>query len=297
MPIASRPYEKPTRIFHPAIAETTSAVSSPGSQTLVSGGGVLAAAVGSTSDEKSAESTLVAAQDIWGLGNLSPLDHLFGSTAIMKLVPKLSLGFIGRHLGRRMHRYAEDTGIWIDAFETELALSRLHRKKSSNIRLNKWNKDATLLKKNRYAALVVVEPSQVCPSLEVVYGQCTSGLKLEGRILVADLMRSGMHRSIRGPAGGDLHSFDEHKNALASVGLTIEEEHDLTDNLMAAIRSGFCETLKMLRQLSMPDRRERQVAYCDQLEVWGTLYALAQKRVIHAAGFLATKQSSSAVKK
>ena len=60
--------------------------------------GVSAAAA--EADETPAESALVVAQALWGLGNLSPLDHLFGSTALISVSAKANLGFIGHHLGR-----------------------------------------------------------------------------------------------------------------------------------------------------------------------------------------------------
>lgn len=249
-------------------------------------------------DKSNSESAFTLAQDLWGAGNLSPLDHLFGSTAIMKLVPKGGISFIGYHLGRRLHRYSEDTAIWIDAFEAEPSVSRFHLKKNSKIKLGKWAGGADLLKKNRYPNAVAIQASSVCPSLETVYRQCAQGLKSTGRLFAADLMftDSGggtpQGESIVGPGGQKLLSPAQHKNALAAAGFKIEAEYDLTDGLIAAVRSGFRDSIKLvgeLKALEEPQKGERITAFCAQLDTWGRLYTLAQKRLIIAKGFLAAR--------
>jgi len=277
-----------------------SASGSTRSQALPPDGDAAAAGTALTSDENPSDSALIVAQDIWGAGNLTPLDHLFCSTAIMNLVPKLSMGFIGRHLGRRLHRYSEDTGIWIDAFETDLVLSRLHKKKDSTIRLKEWNDNAALFKKSRYSTFIVVQASEICASLNTVYGQSANGLKADGRLFVADLMWSGVDShgatrpgSVKGPGGQYLRTFDEHKGALAAAGLTIEGKYDLSDGLMSAVRNGFLQSLKTLselRALNEPERSQRRFAFNAQLETWATLYILAQQRAISATAFLALKR-------
>ena len=50
------------------------------------------------------EGALAIAQNLWSQGNLSPLDTLFGSSAIVNLIPTKGFGFIGHHLA--------DGGIW-----------------------------------------------------------------------------------------------------------------------------------------------------------------------------------------
>jgi hypothetical protein len=287
-------------------AQAPSARGPAPSRSAPSGGNAGVAAPTFILDEKPSDSALLVAQDIWGLGNLSPLDYLFASTAIMNLVPKLNMGFVGCHLGRKFHRYAEDTGIWIDAFETDLTLSRLHKKKNSTIRLNEWRSDPALLKKDRYPSFVVVQAGAVCASLESVYGPAANGLKMTGKLFAADLMRvgsdghaEGQKSPVNGPGGQSLHTFDEHKNALESVGLAIEGKYELGDSFMGAIRSGLRQSLKSLSELQSlgePCQSQRRSAFCVQLQMWVTLYKLAQKREISAIGLLATKRRLPAAK-
>ncbi|MFZ1991022.1 MAG: hypothetical protein WAW96_14775, partial [Alphaproteobacteria bacterium] len=63
---------------------------------------------------------LTICQDLWGHGNLSPLDDPFESRALVAVTPnkKSKLAFVGRHLGRRLHRFSKESGVWIDAFES-----------------------------------------------------------------------------------------------------------------------------------------------------------------------------------
>ena len=259
------------------------------------------AAAPSIVEEKPADSVLIAAQSLWGIGNLSPLDHLFASTAIVNLVPAMTMGFAGYHLGRRLHRYAEDTDIWIDAFEAEAAVSRMHLKKKTTIKLYDWNKDIARLKKNRYPTFMALQIGMLSPSLQSVYGPAADSLKNDGKLFAADLMWT----SAQAPKPNDgklavyksVHSIDEHKRAMAAAGMTIERTWDLTDGLLAAIRSGLLgslATLTDLRELSEPRKSQRKAAFCSQLETWVSYYVMAQRKEIAALAFLAIKQTGPA---
>jgi hypothetical protein len=237
---------------------------------------------------------LVTAQDFWGVGNLSPLDAIVGATAIAKLVPKkkLIMGFIGCHLGQRLHRYSEDMDISIDAYETEPAISRFHWKKSSKVRLKIWSSVDGLLKKNRYSSMIAAQASDICPSVGSVYWQCAEGLKSGGKCFAADLMLAPAGGELATPFNANMRSVQEHKDALGAAGFQILEETDLTGALLAGVLSGFRESLTALSELQTldaPEKTRRCAAYGQQIETWGMLYALAQKQAVRFIGLLAVK--------
>jgi hypothetical protein len=255
-------------------------------------------------DETPEESALVAAQTLWGRGNLSPLDHLFSATAVVNLVPKGNLGFIGRHLGHRLHRYAEDSEIWIDAIEAEPALSRIHKKKKTTIKSYSWSGDASPFKKDRYATFFVIQAGLFPAPLEAVYGQCANALKVKGKLFAGDLMWASADSrpaSLSGNAGvlneKSLHTFDEHKAAIASAGISIEQTTDMTEGFTAAIRAGILGAAKDIqewRELGEPRKSQRKAALFAQFETWGILYALAQKRLIRAIALQGSKRQPAA---
>ena len=221
--------------------------------------GVSAAAA--EADETATESALVVAQSLWGLGNLSPLDHLFGSTALINVSAKANLGFIGYHLGRSLQRYSEDTKLWIDSFETDPALTKQNKKKKATIQIGAWHEIPALFKKDRYPAIIVLQASDVCTSLEIAYAQCTHGLKATGRAFIADLMLSEGPQlpALTGMNGKPLRSIDDHKKALAAAGLKIEKEIDLCNGLVSDIRGGFRDALLRIPDfLSLDQPRKNQ---------------------------------------
>ena len=197
--------------------------------------------------------------------------------------------------------------MWIDAFEVESVLSQRHTKKNSTIKLFDWKKDAGRLRKNRYAALIAAQASMTSPSLDTLYGQCASALKANGKFFAADLMwaspdgrPASQPQDGKAPAWHSLRSVDEHKAAIAASGLSIETSYDLTDGLLAAIRSGLAgsiDSLSELRSLGEPRKSQRRSAFSAELETWGSYYFLGQKRAIRAMGLLAVKRNAAAVRK
>ena len=242
------------------------------------------------------DSALVVSRTMWGPGNVTPVDHSVGATAIVKLgmVPKSTLGFIGCSLGERLYRYAKDTDIWVDAFETD-AVTVGPRIKHKSIKLNGWKTAPALFKANRYTTVIISQPSCVCPSLDTVFGQAAHGLKTGGVLYAVDLMRCAADTpAIAGPTRQSLRTQDEHKAALDAAGFAIENEFDLTPDLMATIRAGFIKALEMfseLQEAEEPEKTQRQHALVKQLEIWGPLYLMARKRMLCAMGFLVVKRN------
>jgi hypothetical protein len=242
----------------------------------------------------------VVAQDIWGRGNLSPLDVQFGSQAIMSLVPSKGFGFAGLHLGYRLLKYAEDMKASVDAAERDIALTRVYTKKSSSIRNVPWKSGSPAFKANRYESFIVAQASTLNMPLEALYQQSAMSLKGRGKIFAADLMEfksgAGLGMKLRGVAAGEgwrFHSCEDHVKSIADAGFAIESRFDMSAALLASIRSGFYKSLGALAELRTSDQTDRPkhlAAYLEQIETWGTVYALVEAGKLEATGILAIKQ-------
>lgn len=240
--------------------------------------------------ETQEESALAVVQELWGLGNGSPLDHLFGSSVIVSLTPTTTFVVLCRRIGERLRRFSEEAKIWIDAFETEPALSLARKTKNAKVKLAHWGAEESLLKKGRYTNCVAFEPGAFAEP-ETVYGQCAHGLKRGGRIFVADLMSTSADL-LRCPDGRVVRPRETHWQAAEAAGLAIERDVDLSSGLQAAIRSGFFQSIQLLaeiRTLSGPRKMQRQAAYLLELETWSFVYAALERGAMTATGFLATR--------
>ncbi len=272
----------PQTTKHSSSAKITS-VARPGS----------ADAADPSNDESLSESSLAVAQSLWSRGNLSPLDALFGATAIVKLIPTAGFGFVGSHLGHRLQKYADDTSVAVDAAEADPTLTRLYAKNKSSIKTTEWKPDAALFKKKRHQAFIALQMSALSGPLEIIYGQCATGLKVGGKLFAADLMETGARNAGSGPDGGStLRTIDEHVSSLKSVGFDIGNKGDLTENFLAAVRSGLLQSLAMLEDLRSPNasnRVQRTSAFALQLKTWKAMHGLAAARKIQAICILATR--------
>jgi hypothetical protein len=251
-------------------------------------------------NEQPADSALVAAQTLWGRGNLSPLENILGMAVIANLVPKGEMGFIGQLLGQRMHKYAEDKGIWIDAVEAEPALSQIHKKPQTTIRLFRWGGATEGLKTNRYTYCAAFHASAFAVSLDEVYGKCAAALKVKGTLLVGDVMwtaEPGTGAPL--PGGRTFHSLDGHKAALSRAGMKVERTLEFSDNLKSAIYAGLVQSTKDLaewRALPARVKDQRKAALMEQLELWAAICTLIQRKMLCVTGLIASKLPAAAGK-
>lgn len=246
------------------------------------------------------EVSLALAQNLWGRGNLTPLDTQFGSMAIIKLVPTAGFGFIGYHLGHRLQKYADDMALAVDAAEVEPALTRLYKKHKSSINTRVWTRDLSLSKANRHHSFIIFLPSTLCTPLEDLYGTCATSLKMGGKLFVADIMETkpGVTKESNVKFMGcpdklALGCFDNHIQALKSAGIEVECDYDLTENVLAAIRSGLSQSLEMLENLRVSQdvqRLPKMIAFAEQLEIWRKLYSWTEAANIKATGLLGVRR-------
>ena len=247
------------------------------------------------------ESQLAVVQDLWGPENYSPLDEPFSSTALIA-VPLTSgaiFGVVGSHLGARLRRYSEETGIWIDAFENNPPACRPQERKGVKVKFHKWTDNGNQLAENRFSLLFVFQAGEMSGPLPSIYSRCAKGLRKGGQLFVADLMRPGAvldgkacSHKLRPPHDRCLRSLDDHKEALNAARLIVRKEYDLTEHVMAAIRHGLLGSTIMLtnvRKLENPWRIQRLSAFREQLETWLGLFQLLDLGVVSARGLLASK--------
>jgi hypothetical protein len=258
------------------------------------------ARTGSAKSGELADSLLTIAQHIWSLGNLSPLDTMFGSSAIVNLIPAKGFGFIGQHLGQRLRKYAEDSKLEVEAAEADSTLTRAHIKAKSPIRLYPWNPEAPVFKKGRYMAFIALQASSLQGGIPAVYSQAATGLKPGGKLFAADLMLAGgdadrVKRICGNFLGGmAIGSCQDHEAGLKASGLKVENKYDLTGQFLSAVRIGLQRSLDMLEGLSLlseSDRVQRTGAFAAQLATWKSLYDLAEAQKIAVTGLLAVKET------
>lgn len=238
-------------------------------------------------------------QNIWGRGCLSPLDALFGAQAIMRLVPTKGFGFTGLHLGQRLLKYADDLKARVDAVERDATLTRLYARKKSSIHNMAFEFQRLPFQTSRYEAFIVMQTCVLGVPLDVLYGQGAASLKKQGQIFCADLMarKDGcdVRLKARGTSASNEWSFqsrESHTQTLQDAGLKIEDCLDLSKALLAAIRSGFYQSLPMLAELRTPGQAKRMKAvlhYLEQLETWGAIYDMVENGGLEAVAILATK--------
>jgi hypothetical protein len=238
---------------------------------------------------------LIIAQDLWGHGNLSPLDDIFESHALVALAPSkvAKLAVVAAHMGRRLQRYSKDTGLWIDAFESEPELSRFTKEKDAKISFSAWDTSKKPLGAAKFTDLIAFQTSARCDTLAAFYELAAKCLKSQGRIFAADLV---LTPGAREPAAGalfkSLKPWNDHQQAVGAAGFKIEKELDLTQELMAKIRHGFhagTEKLGELRQLEEPHKCRMTAAFCAQLETWATAAMLFETGRLCARALIANK--------
>ena len=253
---------------------------------------------GPVKGEELADSMLTIAQHIWSRGNLSPLDMMFGSSAVVNLIPAKGFGFIGQHLGQRLRKYAEDCKADVEAAEADSTLTRAHLKAKSPIRLYPWKPEAPVFKKGRNVAFIALQASTLQGGIKAVYSQAAASLKPGGKLFAADLMLAGgdpdrVKRICGNFLGGmAIASYQDHVTGLNAANVRVENKYDLTHQFLSSVRAGLQNSLGMLEGLSLlsePDRVQRTGAFAAQLATWKSLYDLAEAQKIVVIGLLAVK--------
>jgi hypothetical protein len=249
-------------------------------------------------DHDAAVIVMNVAQRIWGWGNLSPLDDVFGSLAVIKLTltRNSKFGLIAARFGNRLQRFSKEVGLWVDAFESEPRHLALQKEKQVKCTLKPWNADEALLGAGKFTELAIFEASQITNPVSILSRQCAKGLKVDGRLFLADLMLpdedgdsdAWTHLRLARP----LQSKSNLRRALAESGLKIEEELDLTFDVAAKIRHGLVAIADLLvdaRNLDEPQRRVTRAALASQVETWARTAAYLHAGQLSATGLLARK--------
>jgi hypothetical protein len=241
-------------------------------------------------EEGPVESCLAVAQDMWGGGNLSPCDTPFAARAIGAMAPSksASIGVVCHHLGRRMLSFGRESGIWIDAFEGESALSRLEKRPKDKVKLLDYASGQ--FGNARFTHMAMLSPSRLDGPHEKLVQQAAKALKPGGSLFLADLMQSD---GTAAPAGlPPLNTQSQYRGWLEQAGLKFYSEHALTGDISVALLRGLHSAINMLanvKNLQEPWKSQRLAAFRQELDFAVTLHKAIDRDEITAFGLLYTK--------
>lgn len=249
-------------------------------------------------NEGPAEARLAVAQDIWGAGNLTPLDNVLASTAIgvLAVTSKAKFGVLCHHLGHRLFRFSRDMDVWIDAYECEPAVSLLQKRAKDKIKLNPWNAADQPLGTNRFTKLAILNMKWGALPFERIVRDAAASLRPGGDLFVAGLVAANSQTPPQSRAWF-LPSSDACKRAISSAGLTVGEVVDLSESVKSAIRKGLFDSMRALcgiRALGQPWRKLRLAAYLRDVEGAAGLYLDLDSGCVTAAGIRAAKPLNGA---
>lgn len=245
-----------------------------------------------TPDEGPFESWLAVAQDMWGMGNLTPLDSIFASRAIGTIVPTQGGAFaaVCYQLGHRLFTFSREGGIWIDAFEAEPSVSKLEKRPKDKVKLAVWASGANQLGKNRLTHLAVLAPSRLKGSQESIIKEASVALKKDGQFFYADIFYGPNGHPTKGHP--KLARPEEVKYWMECAGLQFYSEVDISSDVRVAILRGLHNSLNMLaniRKLHEPWRTQRFKAFEKELEDSVRLHLGMERQEAVAMGYYYTK--------
>jgi hypothetical protein len=240
-------------------------------------------------EEGPVESRLAVAQDMWGGGNLSPCDTPFAARAIGAMAPSksTSIGVVCHHLGRRMFSFGRESGIWIDAFEGENALSMLEKRPKDKVKL--MGCAPGQFGNGRFTHMAMLSPSRLDGPPEQLVQQAARALKPGGNLFLADLMRSEGSSSSGLPAP---NTQSQYRGWLQQAGLKFYSEHALTGDVSVSMLRGLHGAINMLanvKNLREPWKSQRLAAFHHELDYTVTLHRAMERGEIEAFGLLYTK--------
>ncbi|MGA7710920.1 MAG: hypothetical protein WCA81_03385 [Rhizomicrobium sp.] len=239
------------------------------------------------------ESFLAVAQDMWGVGNLTPLDNVFASAAVgaLAVTTKAIFGTVCYQLGDRLFNLSREIDVWIDAFECEPALSEIQKWPKDKVKLIPWKEGGQTLPSKRFTKLAVLHASRIPGSLPELTAKYAASLKSDGQLFLADLVagKADAHAQF---GGLELRRFDEYKDALKKAQLTLSHEYNLDKEIRGAILRGLYNSINMLaniRMLKEPWKGQRLAAFYKELDSLSRLYRDIENGDIAAVGILAQK--------
>lgn len=242
------------------------------------------------------ESRLAVAQDVWGPGNLTPLDNVFASTAIgvLAVTSKAKFGVLCYHLGSRLFRFSRDMDVWIDAYECDSTVSLRQKRPKDKIKLNPWEADGRQLGTNRFTKLAVLNMNGRGLPFARIASAAADSLRPGGELFVAGLVAgaTGADTTAAQPEESEPLSMAKSKDAVSGAGLTVANEVDLSEGVKSALRKGLHDsigTLSSIRALKQPWKNQRLAAYLKEIETAARLYADLDRAHRAAVGIHAVK--------
>ena len=240
-------------------------------------------------DEGPFESWMAVAQDMWGIGNLTPFDSVFASRAIGTIVPTQGGNFacVCYQLGQRMFTFSREAGIWVDTFEREPTLSKLEKRPKDKVKLAVWKAGSNQLGSNRLTHLAVLSPSKIGGSPQALAQEAAKARKKDGQFFLADI--------VCGPNGkpaGDRQRLEDWKKWLEAAGLKFYSEVDVTADLRSSLLRGLHNSINMVanvRHLQEPWKGQRFKAFEKELEQVVVLHTAFERGLASAVGLYYSK--------
>jgi hypothetical protein len=228
---------------------------------------------------------LTVAQDLWGAGNLSPLDEIFEAQALVTSPPTKAskLAVIAPNIGRKIQLYSKETGVWLDVFESAPELARFEREKGVKAAFKAWDNSPTLLGAAKFTDVFAFQVGALFgDDLPLTYDRIAKSLRSHGRAFFADILAAP------GAAPSRLLALSAHYEAMAGAGWGISKETDLSRELILKICRGFhsnTEKLAELRKLDGPAKARMTAAFYTQLERWVRVAMQLQAGTMVAVGW------------
>jgi hypothetical protein len=242
-------------------------------------------------DEGPFESWMAVAQDMWGAGNLTPVDMVFASRAIGTIVPTQggNFGAVCYQLGQRLFTFSREGGIWIDAFEGESALSKLEKRPKDKVKLATWTPGRKQLGSRRMTHLAILAPHRLGGSAENLIQEAAQALKKGAQVFYADMMYGPNAKPV---ATSKLARPAEIRHWMEAAGLKFYSEIDITGDVQMTLLRGLHNSLNMvanIRKLHEPWRKQRFTAFEKELEDAVMLHLAFQRGEKIAMGYYFTK--------
>lgn len=249
--------------------------------------------------ETEIQSWLAVAQDLWGAGCYGPgqTDAICQGANGLTVTKKQIVGAIGGALGG-VGDVAAAYDTYIDVFDCDAEV--LAYKQQDNgaagagklLKLFAWNPEKPELQADRYHSLIASRALSFGATLEPIVKAFTKAVKPGGQLYVdelyaADPSVSALIAQATASPGQKLciHPQEDVMKALKGEALELRSSASANESLMEAIHKGLTrgqEIAQLLKTVPQPFRKQRMVAFANELQRAAVLYQALEKGLVTA---------------
>jgi hypothetical protein len=249
--------------------------------------------------ESETQSWLAVAQDLWGPGCYGPgqTDGIRQGANGLTVTKQQIVGAIGGALGG-VGEVAADYGAYIDVFDCDAAVLAHNQQGLAEavggklLKLFPWTPAKPELKADRYHSLIAAHAFAYAPAIEPLAKVLATAVKGGGQLYVdefyaADPSVSALIAQGTASPGQQLtiHPQDAVMQALKAAGLELRSSASASEPLMAAIFKGLTrgqEIAQILKTVPQPFRKQRMLAFANELQRTAVLYQALDKGLVTA---------------